>query len=268
MFKKIYIFLISLSALFLGCNKESSEFTDWPIIESYLKPGDYFNLKITRQIPFSSDVEYSSDDINALSINAMYNGIVHPLTPLDSGLYVDSTLIIEEGGQYQISFTFNKKNVTAYTKIPDSPHNFTQSVTGTSGSQMDSTSIPPASISMPDPVKLTWKNTDGSYYLVVIENIEPTLTPIRDFGDKTPPGNRFRKAPVASSGLEINSMEFQYFGTHRLILFHVLPDYAALYEQNSASSQNLTNPSTSIINGYGIFTGLNSDTLYIEVNKE
>jgi len=57
----------------------------------------------------------------------------------------------------------------------------------------------------------------------------------------------------------------EYFGTYRVIIFHVLPDYAKLYEQTNSSSQNLTNPSTSIENGYGIFTGLNSDTLYIEV---
>jgi hypothetical protein len=45
----------------------------------------------------------------------------------------------------------------------------------------------------------------------------------------------------------------------------VLPDYASLYSENSTSSQNLTNPSTSIVNGYGIFTGLNADTLYLNV---
>jgi hypothetical protein len=62
-------------------------------------------------------------------------------------------------------------------------------------------------------------------------------------------------------------MDFQYYGTHRIILYHVLPDYATLYDSNSTSSQNLSNPSTSILNGYGIFTGLNSDTLFVEVTE-
>ena len=79
----------------------------------------------------------------------------------------------------------------------------------------------------------------------------------------TRPGNMFQKPPTTASGLEIRAMEFQYFGRHRLILFHVLPDYASLYSDSQTSSQNLTNPSTSIMNGYGIFTGLNSDTLYL-----
>ncbi len=121
---------------------------------------------------------------------------------------------------------------------------------------------------MPDPVKITWDNPDGSYYLIVVENLETTLEPIRDFGGKEPPGHRFKKSPTNSSSEEIREMDFQYFGMHRIILNHVLPDYAALYKQSSTSSQNLTNPSTSITNGYGIFTGLNSDTLYLNIKKQ
>ena len=98
--------------------------------------------------------------------------------------------------------------------------------------------------------------------------METTLDPIRDFGDQTPPGNFFKKSPTNSNTEQIRAMDFQYYGKHRFILFHVLPDYAALYNQTSTSSQNLSNPSTSITNGYGIFTGLNTDTLYIDVKEE
>jgi hypothetical protein len=264
--RQIYFILATLTILVSSCKKETTEFTDWPIVESYLTPGNYFTLKISRQIPFSSDVEYSSDNINALSIEVTHNDTVHTLTPLDSGKYIDSTLIVREGEQYKISFIFNKKNVSAFTKIPSHPTSFAESVT--------SISVPQRvqgqgfSGTMPSPVQLTWTNTDKSYYLVVIENIETNPVSIYDFGDKEPPDHKFRKPPIASSGLEINPREFRYFGTHRIILFHVLPDYAALYNQGSSSSQNLTNPSTSISNGYGIFTGLNSDTLFIEVNEQ
>jgi hypothetical protein len=270
MIKKVALTLSIFSLLVIaGCEKEEvSEFTDSPIIESYLEPGNYLNVKISRQIPFTSDVEYSSDDINNLAITLVYNNTTHTLTPLGNGLYVDSSLIVTEGTQYDISFVYNDKNVTAYTKIPSKPQNYTQSVTQISITRLDSASGPPSGgITQPDPVELTWDNTDGSYYIVVIDNIETTLDPIRDFGGNAPPGNRFRKAPTAVPSTEIRAMEFQYYGTHRIILYHVLPDYASLYDDNSTSSQNLTNPSTSIVNGYGIFTGLNSDTLFIEVKE-
>jgi hypothetical protein len=267
--KSMIIFLLfAMYVWLLGCNKtDNPEFTDSPIVESYLHSGDYPIVKITRQIPFSDNAVYSSDDINNLTIILSHNNDMNAMTPLGDGKYIDSTIIVSEGDKYEISFSFNSKNISAYTNVPAKPVNYTQSATSISIEKMDNTSGPPTMGTMPDPVSLKWDNNDGSYYIVVIENMSTTLVPIRDFGGNEPPGNRFRKPPTTSSGLELRPMEFQYYGKHRLILFHVLPDYASLYSENQTSSQNLTNPSTSILNGYGIFTGLNSDTLYLNVGQ-
>lgn len=264
----VIVFFI-LAFIFNGCEKtEISEFTDSPIIESYLLPGGYANVKISRQLPFSSDVEYSSDDLDNLLVQLTLNNITHTLQPLGDGKYIDSSLIVAENDNYHLSFQFNSKNVTAYTYVPGKPTNITQSASQITIERVDTTfSFPPGGFTMPEPIEITWSNPDNSYYLIVVENIEATLDPIRDFGDNAPPGNFFRKQPSNNASEEIRPMEFQYYGTHRIILYHVLPDYAALYDENSTSSQNLTNPSTSITNGYGIFTGLNSDTLWVEVNE-
>ncbi len=268
--KQMLFIVFSCLALLsqVACQKsEVSEFTDTPIIEAYLEPGNYLSVKISRQIPFSGSVQYSGDDIDNLALTVTYNGENHILTPLGNGVYIDSTIIVTEGGNYSVSFQFNSKSVTAYTYVPSKPQNITQSATSIAIEKIDTSSGPPTQISMPDPIEINWTNTDGSYYLILVENIESTLEPIRDFGDNTPPGNRFRKSPTNLGVEEIQAMEFQYYGTHRIILYHVLPDYATLYDNNSTSSQNLSNPSTSIVNGYGIFTGLNSDTLYVEVTE-
>lgn len=256
-------FLVTVLA---SCKKETQEFTDSPVIEAYLETGKPMSVKITRQIPFSDGVTYSDDDVNNLFVNVTYNNTLHLLKPIGSGQYVDSTLIVTEGAYFNLGFAFNKKQVTAYTSIPLKPQNITQSVTTYSLTKFVAGSGPPTGgFTQPDPVKITWTNTDNSYYLVIVENIETTLDPIRDFGNNTPPGNRFKKTPTTSADIEIRAQEFQYYGTHRIIIFHVLPDYATLYNTTSSSSQNLTNPSTSITNGYGIFTGLNSDTVFVEV---
>ena len=268
--KQIRFFLIITFVLIIisGCKKkENEEFTDSPIIESYLEPGNCLTLSVTRQIPFSSNVAYSSDDINNLAISVLNNNESHLLTPMGEGKYMDCSLSAREGNAYQLTFSYNSKNVSAYTYIPSKPQNVCISATEISIERMDSTSGPPSGNTMPDPIEITWDNTDASYYLVLVENMESYLDPIRDFGNKTPPGNMFRKSPTNSASEEIRSNDFQYYGTHRIILYHVLPDYAALYDRGSTSSQNLTNPSTSITNGYGIFTGLNSDTLYVEVSE-
>jgi hypothetical protein len=267
---KILLLIFGLCAGFTACTKTgTSEFTDFPIIESYMRPGEHPIIKITRQVPFSFFVNYSTDDINALSIKITHNNISNSMTPLGEGMYADNSIIIDPGERYDISFTFNSKTVSAYTYIPSSPDHFTQSATSIAMPSFDfSGGFPTSMPTMPDPVSLKWDNKDASYYIVVIENMAATLVAIRDFGDRKPPGNMFRKSPTTSSGIEIGPMEFQYYGKHRLILFHVLPDYASLYSDTQTSSQNLTNPSTSIVNGYGIFTGLNSDTLFINVTKQ
>lgn len=256
--------------MFSGCKKEeNNEFTDSPIIESYLQTGQYLTVKISRQIPFSLDVNYSSDDINNLALKVLYNNSTHNLEPLGNGKYIDSSIIVSEGSSYNLNFEFNSKNVTAYTYVPLKPLNVALSTTVMVIEKVDlSSGTPTSPPTIPDPITLTWSNSDASYYLITVENLETTLVAIRDFGDKTPPGNIFKKSPTNSTAEVISSREFQYYGRHRIIIYHVLPDYAALYNANSTSSQNLTNPSTSIVNGYGIFTGLNSDTVFVQINEQ
>ena len=255
----------------LSCTKNNkTEFTDIPVIESYLRPGEFLTLTISRQLPFFYGVKFSVDDISSVSITITNNGVIHTLKPLGDGKYIDSALIILEGERYDLSFNYNAMHVYAYTEIPSKPTNFKQSATSISVMRMDSTSTPTGEggmWTMPEPLTLKWDNEDGSYYIVVFENMEEVLDPVRNFGDEERPEGRFRKAPTTSSGIRIMPQEFQYFGRHRIILYHVLPDYASLYEETNSSSQNLTNPSTSITNGYGIFTGLNSDTLYLQVKE-
>lgn len=256
-------------ALFAACKKkEVSEFTDTPVIEAYLNPNNYLNVKISRQVPFSSDVTYSSDDINNLSVQMICNNTVYTLKPIGNGEYMDSSHVVNADATYSLAFTFNSKDVKAYTYIPSRPQTVTQSTTEISIQKIDSTTgRGSGGFTMPDPIEITWSNPDRSYYMVLVENTETSPEAIRDFGTGTAPAQVFRKAPSNSSTEEIRSMEFQYFGKTRIILFHVLPDYAALYNQSSTSSQNLSNPSTSIVNGYGIFTGLSSDTLWVNVKK-
>jgi hypothetical protein len=262
----IICLILIIAQLAVACENNNLPFTDTPIIESYLSPGKYPVVKISRQIPFSSEAVCSKDDINSLAINITSDNITHALKAYGEGIYADSSFKVTEGNEYVLSFVYNSKNVSAVTVVPPKPLNFSQSATSISVMQMDGTNFSQmGSFDMPEPVSLTWDNDDGSYFIVVIENMETKPVAVRDFGESGPPGNMFRKRPTNSQGIELRPQEFQYFGKHRIILNHVLPDYASLYDDNISSSQNLTNPSTSIINGYGIFTGLNSDTLFIKV---
>jgi len=265
------IWLIMLSVfLVIGCSKtDNNNFTDSPIVEAYLIPGQEFHISLSRQLPFSSDVTYSTDNINQLDMIVAHRNTTYHLASTGEGIYSNPSLIVAEGDTFDLQFGFNGKTVKAFTYIPPKPDSISQSVSKIYLAKIDSTSGFPGAGGMPEPVEISWSNSDNSYYLIIVENTEEDPEPVRDFDqNEDRPSFVFRKAPTSNNSEMLRPMEFEYFGMHRIILFHVLPDYAALYDQNSTSSLNLTNPSTSITNGYGIFTGLSSDTLFLDVKKK
>ena len=267
---KPYIYLLLFTIFFSCQTEESVEFTDVPIIKSYLHPSSPILVQIERQTPYESDASYSNDNLNELELILEYDTVVEKLISLGNGQYSIPSMKIEQGYSYSLSFKYNSKNVQAYTTVPSEPKNFSVSETFMYIERIDSNSFGngPPGFNDIDPIEIAWDNPDNSYYLLIIENIETNLDPIRDFGDLEVPEISFRKSPTMENEEVINAMEFQYFGTHRVILYHVHPDYAALYDEVNSSSQNLENPSTSITNGYGIFTGINSDTINIEILEE
>ncbi len=268
---KKLIVVLCVTALLFACSKEEgSEFVDSPVIEAFLVSDEIFKMNISRQIPYSEDVVFSSDLIDELNVIIETKGQSYTLSPAGGGLFYDSSLMMEVGRIYNLSFIYNSERVQAYTYIPSKPDSVSQSTTSISVDRIDSTGSPGSGgmPSMPDPVEISWYNPDNSYYIVVVENVEAVLDPIREISeDEDAPENIFRNTPTTGNIAQLRAMEFEYFGTHRIILYHVLPDYADLYDQNSSSSQNLTSSSTSITNGYGIFTGINSDTLWLEVKE-
>ena len=245
----------------LYCKKESTApaFVDTPIVQAYLSPGNPVSVTISRQTPFSSNAQYSSDSINTLKVFITTNNKTYTLTPIGNGQYVDSSLIVSDTSHYSLSFVFNGKTVTASTPIPSKPLNF-----GESESSITVTSTFSFG-SIPEPVRLGWSNPDGSYYIVVVKNIE--TNPVLIDTSSTAPSFSFVQPPTTSDSERINALQFKYYGKTLLILYHVNPDYAELYDNSTTSSQNLTAPSSDITNGYGIFTGLNADTLTINVEE-
>lgn len=82
-----------------------------------------------------------------------------------------------------------------------------------------------------------------------------------------PPSQLFRVEPTQNNTYEIGSQQFQYYGQHRIILYHINPEYALLYQDSGDNSLNLKSPPTNVKNGLGIFTAISSDTLYLNVTQ-
>lgn len=266
---KILLIALLFSSLFISsCKKEISEpsFVDTPIIQSFLTVGSPATVNVSKLTAFDPNAQYSNDNVAALNIKITFGDSVHTLNSIGGGNYVDSSLIINDSTQYSLQFNYNSKPVTATTKALSKPTGYTQSVT-----DINMTQIPVGGssfgITLPDNIIFNWTNNDHSYYIMVVQNIEinPELI---NLNESTADQNRlFRNEPIQDITTQLRPRQFHYYGMHKIILYHILSDYADLYKSDGTSSQNLTTPSTNIFNGLGIFTAMNSATLYINVHK-
>lgn len=268
-----YIIIGGLLAFTLySCNKTTSlpEYNSDPVITAYLSAGRVLILKLTHQASTSSTV-YSSPALEGLNITVTTGDSIYSLADTGGAVYTNAKLIIEAGKQYDLSFVYNGKTVTAAAIVPAKPVGFTQSLTSISVDKIDSTTEGggfggPGN--MTEPVELTWTNNDASYYVIVVENLEVNPERIIDTSANVDTSRVFRNSPVTTGSYAITARSFKYFGAHRIVLYHIRPDYALLYDNSTSSSQSLFTPANGITNGVGIFTGVNADTLYLQVNKK
>jgi len=275
--KKIFVvqlvLLLVQAFLLPACEKTAlttaSDSVRRPVVETYLTPGQTPTVKITYQLAFGS-TDTVVQPIDNLEVTIETDGIVQPLaySAADSVYAADGSWVVEAGKTYRLRFAYNGGLVTAESVVPQKPQGFTASAASIAIPQVGTPGSggPP---SFPDPVTLDWANDDAAYYLIVVENLEEDSEAIfADNGNSSrPPRPTFRSEPEQTTTFEIGFQNFQYYGLHRVILFRLNAEYASLYDDNGNSSQNLTAPYTNISGGLGIFTGLNSDTLMVNVTK-
>jgi len=265
----IILIILAVSAGFCACNKSTApEYNDRPVVEAYLAAGYAPVVKISRQGSVSASVSYSADSIPLLEVFLDADGASHRLAFSDS-VFTDSTVTITAGKVYKLHFMYNGKETSAATTVPAAPQGFGQSATSMGLTKIDSNTVfTPGGFTMPDPVKLGWLNADKSYYMVVATNMETDRELVRDTSKIKIFAASFRNTPTITDSTMLTPMQFEYFGRYRLVLYHLNEEYAMLYVSGSNSSTDLTSPSTNISNGFGIFTGISTDTLWLQVYKK
>jgi hypothetical protein len=235
--------------------------TNVPVVESYLAANGGMQVQVFKQLVFTEE-DTNVHYLNALEILLHDGNQWKTLEFQDSGKYTNNDVVLHEGNTYKLKFEYNDKLVEAETIIPSKPDSF-----AISSSSIEAFSFgahkPGEGFERPDPVELTWNNPNNEYHMIVVENIEDDPELISS--DDNHPPRAFRNAPVQGDNAQLEPMVFTYYGTHRVILYKLNSEYAALYEQLGNSSLDIVAPPTNIENGLGIFTGINSDTLLIEV---
>lgn len=251
---------------FSACTK-STDITNYaarPVVEGYLAADNQVRIKVTEEILLGS-IDTVAKPIDGLNIIIKSANGMFLLKDQGDGWY-ESTEMITAGTEYSLSFNYNSKEVTAITQIPFKPIDFTTST-------VDITIAPfipgqgRGGFNFNEAIQLNWRNTDNSYYLTAFVNTDSIQTPINTSGFFFR-GRRINlQRPSQLNSDQINYLLFEYYGNYNILLFHVFPEYAALYETSEASSLNLAPPPTNITNGLGIFTGIAVDSLKLYVHQ-
>ena len=273
--RTIYLVLF-IVFIALACEKQSIEDieTKTAVVEGYLHNGQSVDsLKITQSF------SYSQLDTNVISLNGL-NVLLsestnqYALTSLGNGIYQNSEVTIEQEKSYRIDFEWEGRNISAETYIPAKKEAYLS---------MNEVEIPKIELGsigggfntgVTDPIEITWDNIEGDFYYILIRNIESSPEYVNENAAASVEANGgasrfvFITEPQISDFYAIDARrQLTQYGTHQVIVFRVNPEYASLYESSGNSTLSLEQPQTNVENGLGIFTGVNSDTLYLEVKK-
>lgn len=258
-----YIFwAMLLIACATSCTKDSGSTVPAAkaVVEGYLAEGQSVHLTIKEQS--TTGTIDTLLPISGLNVYITHNGVDHLLNYAGNGVYSNSSLIPQSGEIYSLKFNYNGETVSAITRIPSKPLDFKGSATTVTPPTPPSAGTQP---SPPSPVVYTWSNPNNEYHLITVKCIESNPVEITT-GAVRVGGATFRTEPTQASIQNITPMRFRYYGQHEVVLYRIQAEYAALYDDNISNSNNLTNPPGNIVNGYGIFTGVNTaDKLYITV---
>ncbi len=271
--KNTSIILLLFTALLTACEEESitNTSTETAVVTGYLFAGQPCDsIRITEATSYDStdSLTVTLDDLVVTLSNGSQTFV---LTAIGEGYYRNPDLVIESGKTYTMQFEHNEVAVSAQTFVPVQ-REFALSDTLIEMEKIEFGSGPPTGgFTTVDPIELSWDNPEGDYYYVVVQNIEDDpeyVNEIFEEQDSLFRNFRFISEPQVMDFYNIDPRrEIEQFGTHRVILFRVNPEYAALYNVSGASTLSIAQPPSNVENGLGILTGVASDTLFFEVKK-
>ena len=247
-----------------------------PVVEAFIYEGesvDDIYLKKTSPLntPSKSDPEIISDAILTISRNGQ-DFILSPINDQPGRYAYDGNdLSVNIGDDYFLTFEYEDMIISSTTTIPSDPEGLDISPESIIIPRINSiTDLRYFRESFQKTIDVTWNNTDGSYYYLVIENIEDSPQSIdpTDILGGLGINFEFTTSPTQENVLQLRPLiHYTQYGTHKVTIYHVNEEYALLYETSTQDSRDLNEPYTNINNGLGIFSGFSSQEIYFEVIK-
>jgi hypothetical protein len=256
-----YLFLSFAILLLTECKKDTANSAgsiDLPVVQGYLIPGTSPAVNLYQQKSLTDTAKYGAP-ITGQQVYISDGSTKVLLTESPAGTYTyNNPAFLVAGKTYMLQFKYLTYSVTASTLMPAKPANFT-----TAGPTVELSTTGPSTGVLD---RLAWDNPDSLNHVLVFLNADEKDFPVNSFGRSTQPYN-FTINTDRSSYYNITQNIFPYLGPYTIILFSVNQEYIDLLNSNtnSATSSTLNNVPTNIVNGFGIFTAMQADTVSLNV---
>lgn len=251
------ILFAALLMLMVACKKEvASTTTNEPVVEAYLIPGEAVTVKLYYQKGLTDTSTYGSP-ITGQQLTISNGSTTETLTETASGTYTYSDAsFVKTGLTYSLSFKYQGTTVSASTTVPTKPENFKSLYTSGTVSALDMSA-------RADTLNIyTWSNPDSLNHVIVFKDTSalPIAVDARAVGQKV----NFELNAKTAASYVVTPGNFNYSAGYRVILFRINQEYVNILKSNAAgaNSKDLLNTPTNVVNGLGIFTSMQGDTLY------
>lgn len=269
--KNTFFFYLLITFCFcqFSCTEESAvlEEIDELVVQGYLREGQAVaDFRVTKIVSLATE-NNTTIPVNEAQVFITSEGTTYELTATGAdGLYKNDSLIPEEGKTYELEVTFEDKTITATTFVPNRPENITVSETEVALQKVE-TFFDLDFSDLPEPIEVNWEDDNSNYYFVSVTNIEDDPEPVNElFGDGELP--QLTNQPEITNTFFINSFQFfTFYGRYEVEVFRVNPEYVTLYENVSTGQGALNEVTTNVTGGFGIFTGVSSTTIEMNVVK-
>lgn len=260
--------LLLTTAILCACSDTGTDNAEVrAVVEAYLRPGEPIEVTVSKEGLFEDATLDSLEYIDGLALTVKEGDDEYALESVGDGRYVsEESVTVEAGKVYSLDFDYNSRSLSSSTYVPSQPVGFALSATEIEIERFDTSNPSGTPPTMADPIETSWDNPDNDYHMVVVTVIEEDPEEINEEGGLDFSGT-FRNEPGTGTSYSLQQSSFEYYGMHAVVLYKLNAEYAALYEDSGSSSLNLKSPYSNITNGLGIFTGVNADTLYINVKK-
>jgi Domain of unknown function (DUF4249) len=256
---KSLLLLFSAAITLYACKKETtntSNSSNLPVVQAYLVAGKPITVNVFSQKALTDTAKFGPA-IKGLKVSISDGSITLLLTQSSTGAYTyaDSTFLVT-GKTYTLSFNYLTYAVSAKTVMPAKPINFASNHTNMTIDNLIGTSSVLDTL-----VNLSWTNPDSLRSVLVFNNLDGTSFPadVR-FGSAA---TNFELNTYRGASYPLTQRTFAYYGHYQIILCNVNVEYINLLSSNTtgSTSSSLSDQPTNVVNGVGIFTAMQADTL-------